>query len=79
MVGVAWSGDSDSYASFVQRHSLTFPNIDDSAAEVFSRFKVASHPKWVFINQKGEFTTQLGSIKGTELDQAIKEMSLVTD
>lgn len=75
MVGVAWSGDSDSYAAFVQRHSLTFLNIGDTAGEVFSRFEIPTHPGWVFINQKGEFTRYIGVPDGAKLDQAIKEIT----
>ena len=79
MIGVAWSGDTSSYKSFIERHSLSFPNIDDTAADVYSHFKVPYQPGWAFIDQKGEFTTRVGTLDSEELDTALQEATATTN
>lgn len=49
VIGVAWAGTDSSYADFVSRHGLTFPNVADSAGDVYAAFGVASQPAWVFL------------------------------
>lgn len=49
VVGVGWSGTDSAYSDFVSRHGLTFPNVADSAGDVYAAFGVASQPAWVFL------------------------------
>ena len=67
VLGVAWAGDSGSYTDFVARHGLTFPQIDDTAAEVFTRFGVPGQPAWVFIDGEGTVTRRLGAMSDEDL------------
>ena len=59
--GVAWSGDDGSYRGFIDRHGLTFPVLDDTSADVFRRYGVASQPAWVFVDRAGEVTVSPGA------------------
>ncbi len=60
MLGVGWYGTQNAYVDFVERHSLTFPNIDDSDGNWYQRFSVPYQPAWVFIEQSGTSTSLLG-------------------
>ena len=70
VIGVAWAGTDTSYADFIARHGLTFPNIDDTAGDVFSRYGVASQPAWVFL-RNGEHRTVRGTMSEDELRAAV--------
>ena len=70
MIGVAWAGTDSSYADFIARHRLTFPNIDDTAGEIYSRYGVASQPAWVFI-RNGEHRTMRGILSDDEVRSVI--------
>jgi hypothetical protein len=68
---VAWSGSGDEYESFVDRYELTFPQIDDSAAEVFTRFGLGSQPAIAFVLPDGEVQTLMGAADEELLDSII--------
>jgi len=61
---VAWSGDRGQFQAFVDRHELSFPQLDDAAGEVFERFEVISQPAVVIIGADGELRTKIGSADG---------------
>ena len=61
-MGVAWNGTNDSYLQFIDRHSLTFDNLDDTAAVIFSEYEIPSQPAWVFLDQDGIIETRLGAM-----------------
>ena len=44
IVGVAWSGDERTYLDFIDEGGLTFPQIDDTAGEVYGRFGIPINP-----------------------------------
>ena len=70
MIGVAWAGTDSSYSDFIARHRLSFPNIDDTGGEIYSRYGVASQPAWVFI-RNGEHRTMRGILSDDEVRAAI--------
>lgn len=74
MIGVGWYGTQSAYAEFVARHSLTFPNVDDSDGNWYQRFSVPYQPAWVFIEQSGTFTSLLGVHGDSDLRQRLDEL-----
>ena len=64
---MAWNGKDDSYLEFIDRHSLTFDNLDDTAALIFGEYEIPSQPAWAFINQDGSLETRLGVVSQAEL------------
>lgn len=75
VVGVAWSGDDGAYRAFVERHGLTFPNVDDSAGEIYRRYGVAGQPAWAFIGRDGSVDVQLGAYFEADLDRILTELA----
>ena len=67
-VGVAWSGSDDEYRDFIDRHGLTFPQLDDSSTEVFRRFGVPTQPATAIVLPDGEVQTILGAASESVLD-----------
>lgn len=53
IVGVAWSGDERTYLDFIDEGGLTFPQIDDTAGEVYGRFGIPYQPAAVLISTDG--------------------------
>lgn len=72
-VGVTWTGNDDSYEEFIERHGLTFPQVDDSPGQVFARFDVAFQPAMVIVQPDGSLETIAGAVEDTLLDQIISE------
>ena len=72
---MAWNGTDDSYLNFIDRHSLTFDNLDDTAALVFSEYDIPSQPAWAFINQDGSLETRFGVIPQDELVNLLEALS----
>ena len=75
VVGVAWAGNQSSYQSFVDRHGLTFTNLDDTPGDIYSKYKVPYQPAWVFVAKDGTATTRIGVIGESELSKLIQEMN----
>jgi hypothetical protein len=73
-VGVAWAGNQSSYGSFVERHGLTFVNLDDTAGDIYAKYKVPYQPAWVFVAKDGSATSRIGAVGDSELSQLIQEM-----
>jgi len=71
---VAWNGDNKSYLEFIDRHSLTFDNLDDTAASIFSEYDIPSQPAWVFINQDGILETRLGAMSENTLVEILANL-----
>ena len=70
-VGVAWNGDDQSFQAFVDKHSLTFPQISDDPGDVFSRFGVPSQPAMAIIDAAGTVKVSLGAVEESTLDAAL--------
>ena len=56
IIGVAWSGDELTYRDFIDEGGLTFPQIDDTAGEVYERFGIPYQPAAVLIDSSGSWT-----------------------
>ncbi len=75
IVGVAWSGNPQDYGYFVERHELTFANLDDTSGDIFEHFGVAGQPAWAFISQDGTSDIVLGALSEEELEQQIQKLT----
>ena len=74
VVGVAWSGTDASYRDFVDRHGLTFANLDDSSGEVYRRYGVAGQPAWAFISRDGTVNVELGGHFEADLERILRDL-----
>jgi len=72
-VGVAWTGNDDSFQGFIDEHSLTFPQISDDPGDVFDRFGVAFQPAIVIVNTDGTTELIAGAVDEELLGQIISE------
>ena len=72
-VGVAWSGSDDDYRGFIDRHGLTFPQIDDSSTQVFQRFGVPSQPAIAIVVPDGEVQSIFGAVDSAFLDAVLTD------
>lgn len=70
---MAWTGNDDSYQGFVDKHGLTFPQIQDDPGDVFQRFDVAFQPAMVIVKADGTTETLAGAVDETLLNQIISE------
>jgi len=70
-VGVAWYGDDTSFQGFVDRYSLSFPQISDDPGDVFARFNVPQQPAMAIIDRTGAVTVSLGAVEEDALDTAL--------
>ena len=70
---MAWSGDTGQYADFADRHDLSFPQIDDSNADVFTRFGVAYQPAIAIVLPDGEVQTIAGAADAATLDSILAD------
>lgn len=75
MVGVAWNGTEQSMQGFIDRHDLTFPNIRDDTAQVFTRFGVPYQPAWVFVAADGTAERTLGALSEAKLADQLDELA----
>jgi len=72
-IGVAWTGSEDSYQGFIDKHGLTFPQINDSPGDVFDRFDVAFQPALVIVKTDGSMERVAGAVEESLLEQIISE------
>ncbi len=70
---MAWTGNDDSYQGFVDKHGLTFPQIQDDPGEVFRRFDIAFQPAFVIVKADGGTETFAGAADEALLDQILSE------
>ena len=70
-VGVAWYGDDQSFQAFVDKYSLSFPQISDDPGDVFSRFGVPYQPAMAIIDATGAVKVSLGAVEESTLDAAL--------
>ena len=70
-VGVAWYGDDASFQAFIDKYSLTFPQISDDPGDVFSRFSVPYQPAMAIIDAAGTVKVSLGAVEESTLDAAL--------
>ena len=70
---MAWSGDTGQYVDFAERYDLTFPQIDDTDADVFTRFGVAYQPAIAIVLPDGEVQTIAGAVDEATLDAILSD------
>jgi peroxiredoxin len=70
-IGVAWYGDQASFQGFVDKYSLSFPQLSDNPGAVFSRFDVPAQPALVVIDRTGKVKTLLGAVEPDALDHVL--------
>jgi peroxiredoxin len=70
-VGVAWTGDDASFQGFVDKYSLSFPQISDDPGDVFARFDVPAQPAMAIIDKAGNVQTALGAVEQSALDAVL--------
>lgn len=75
MVGVAWNGTEKSMQGFVDRHGLSFTNVRDDTAQVFTRFGVPYQPAWVFVRADGTAERTLGALSEAKLAEQLDELA----
>lgn len=68
---MAWAGDRGQFQQFVDRHGLTFPQVDDAAGVVFDRFEVISQPAVVVVATDGELRTLTGRADGPTISAVL--------
>lgn len=74
-VGVAWTGNDDSFQGFVDKHGLTFPTISDDAAVVFDRFAVPYQPAMAFVGRDGSVEVEIGAVSHAELTSRLDALA----
>ena len=74
-VGVAWTGNDESFQGFVDKHGLTFPTISDDAAVVFDRFAVPYQPAMAFVGADGSVEVEIGAVSPDELAARIAALT----
>jgi hypothetical protein len=74
VIGVAWTGDEGSFQDFIDRHGVTFPNINDAPGEVFNRFGISYQPALVVVGVDGSTETVAGAVDDDLLRQIIAEI-----
>jgi hypothetical protein len=72
-VGVAWAGDESRYQEFVDSYDLSFPQINDDSATVFTDFGIAGQPAFALVRPDGEVERLLGAASGEILDSIIED------
>jgi hypothetical protein len=71
VVGVAWNGSNDDYAKFIERHQLSFVNLDDSSGDIYRRYEIPYQPAWVFVNTDGSVNTRRGSLSQSDVEAVL--------
>lgn len=60
---------------FVDRHGLTFPNVNDDAGDVFQAFGVLGQPAWAFSDGRGGIEVRPGTLSDAELDAVLEDLT----
>ena len=72
-MGVAWTGDDAAFQGFIDKYSLSFPQISDDPGTVFARFGVPAQPAWVVVNANGEAKVLLGAVDDKNLQSVLAQ------
>ncbi len=72
---MAWTGDDESFQGFIDKYSLTFPQISDDPGAVFSHFSVPGQPAFVIVDAAGEVQTLLGAVDESLLDSILADVA----
>jgi peroxiredoxin len=75
---MSWQGSEQSMQKFVDKHGLTFRNVNDDSGILFGRFGVPSQPAWAFIGKDASVCVGLGVVENAELDRVFGELEAGT-
>lgn len=77
LLSIAGRDDVDTMQEFVQRHELggLFPHLADPPGDLWARFEVPYQPAWVFIDDSGEVTRNIGALTEEELAARLQELA----
>ena len=70
---MAWTGDDASFQGFVDKYSLSFPQISDDPGTVFARFGVPAQPALVVVKRNGDAQIMLGAVDGKNLQTVLAQ------
>ncbi|MEO5724131.1 MAG: redoxin domain-containing protein [Ilumatobacteraceae bacterium] len=70
-VGVAWTGDDASFQGFIDKYSLSFPQISDDLGVVFAHFGVPAQPALVVVKPNGDAHVLLGAVDDPSLQSEL--------
>lgn len=70
---MAWTGNDTTFQGFIDKHGLTFPQINDAPGDVFDRFDIAFQPALVLVNTDGTTELLAGPIDAELLEQILSE------
>jgi predicted DsbA family dithiol-disulfide isomerase len=71
---VTWSGSARDYESFVARHGLTFPTIDDTAGAIYADLGIPGNPAFGVVNTDQTYEIVMGAVPSDTLDMIITNM-----
>lgn len=74
IIGVAWNGTEQFMQEFIDKHKITFANINDNDGLIFAKFEVPYQPAWVFIQQDGTSQTSIGAMDEVALSTALNKL-----
>ena len=72
-IGVAWTGDDESFGRFIDQHDLTFPQISDDPGDVYARFDVPGQPSFVIVDTDGTTHREIGAVDEALLDELLMD------
>ena len=70
---MAWTGNDASFQGFIDKYSLSFPQISDDPGTVFARFGVPSQPALVVVNRNGDAKVLLGAVDDANLQSVLAQ------
>lgn len=72
---MAWTGDEASFQEFVDKHGLTFPQVNDGGGALFAKFGVPAQPAWAFVDEDGSVRTEIGAMDEQTLDATLEALA----
>ncbi len=70
---MAWTGDDSSFQGFIDKYSLSFPQISDAPGKIFARFGVPAQPALVVVKPNGDAQLLLGAVDEANLHKVLAE------
>ncbi len=72
---MAWSGDEDSFRGFVDKHDLTFPQINDRPGAIFDRFQITYQPAIIVVDADGGVHLLSGALDEAQLEATLTNVT----
>ncbi len=72
MIGIAqFSTTQPDVEEFIDRETLTFPNVYDPAEQIATQYRVEGVPSYVFLDRQGRIAEQMAGARGAEALAAV--------